>query len=336
LATDAALGRKVVQLKEEGRSFSAIGDTLGITRDKARRIYSKTAGSFVPEEPLIAEWLRPIEMPAPKPLPANVSATHGTDVIISDFHWPLSDEITESIALKTIEILQPDRVILNGDLWDLMALSRFDQDYRKGFHFTPQDEADAGAKFLHRLESVLGPRTQVVALPGNHEERWWRYLNANVPQVVAMDMAKELLDMKKWWVPSWSRLEILDEDIIILPKARDPLLLTHGEIVRAGGGISSRAHGSKYHSSVVHGHTHRIGSSISRVPSIGERPETLIRTYETGCACKLQPLYAKHPDWANGFAIVNHNESLGSWSLDQIVVTGEQAIVNTLNITVRA
>jgi predicted phosphodiesterase len=335
-ATDVQLGQKVVQLKEEGRSFSAIGDVLGITRDRARRLYSKSSGAFVPEEPLIAEWLRPVQLPAPKPSASKVLSRKGCDVILSDFHWPKSSASAEAIAITTIKELQPERVILNGDLWDLMAFSRFDQDYRKQFHWTPQDEADAGAKFLYKLEEVVCPNTRIIALPGNHEERWWRYLNQNVPQVVAMKEANDLLAFKKWWVPSWSRLEMQDEDIVLLPASNDPLLYTHGEIVRAGGGVSSRAHGAKYHSSVLHGHTHRIGSSISRIPAVGERPESLIRTYESGCMSDLQPMYSKKPDWANGFAIVQSDEKLGAWSLDQVVINEGAALINSLGATIIA
>jgi predicted phosphodiesterase len=335
-ANDIALA--IVRLRdEEGRSWSAIGDTVGKSRDAVRRLYSRTANKGLPEtSSLLEEYLRPISKPAPKKLPVSYSPA-SIDIIASDFHWPKSNKAAEAILLEAIKRLRPENVYLNGDLWDMFAQSKFDKEYRARFHWTPQDEADAGANFLYKLEEIVQEFDgKVIGLYGNHDNRWWAYLNRTAPALIGMKDAEKLLAFDKWWIPEWSRLKMTENDVTIMPDSLDPLLLTHGEIVRANGGASANATGRKYFSSVAHGHTHRIGVSVIRVPERGERPESVIRSFELGCIADLEPPYARRPDWSNGFGILVRDSVQKNWTIEPVTINGDRATIAALGGTISA
>jgi len=85
---------------------------------------------------------------------------------------------------------------------------------------------------------------------------------------------------------------------------------------------------------VMHGHTHRQGSSMRRVPAIGSRGGQVIKAYEIGCLCRLDPGYVSVPDWTQGFAIVVEGE--GRYGVELVTIEEGAAVVTTLGKTIRA
>jgi hypothetical protein len=150
-----------------------------------------------------------------------------------------------------------------------------------------------------------------------------------------MDKGEALLGFDKWWIPEWSRLKMVDDDVVIMPNSTDPLVITHGVIVRQNGGASANGMGRKLMSSVAHGHTHRIGLSVIRVPARGARTETVYRCYELGCMADLMPPYVKKPDWANGFGILVRDEKAQSWQIEAVTIVEGSATIATLGGTIR-
>jgi len=110
----------------------------------------------------------------------------------------------------------------------------------------------------------------------------------------------------------------------------------HGDLVRKHAAYSARGHAEKWHSSVMHSHTHRLGSSMERVPSVGTRSEAVRRAYEIGCMCNLQPSYVSAPNWTNGFAIIAHDANELDYGVELVSVSRGQAVVAALGQTVRA
>ena len=104
----------------------------------------------------IADWwdtFKPVSLPAPKRAKANVTANTGVTIVASDLHFPLQDDAAVSVLLRTIEELKPERVVLNGDLPDLLAISKYPKDVRQTWSL--HDEAVAFHGFLRALEEVL-------------------------------------------------------------------------------------------------------------------------------------------------------------------------------------
>ena len=81
-------------------------------------------------------------------------------------------------------------------------------------------------------------------------------------------------------------------------------------------------------------HTHRAGMSSQRIPSIGSQAEKIVRVYENGCACNLQPIYASAANWQNGFSIINYSDD--NVGVETVIVSNKRATVAALGKTLKA
>ena len=278
--------------------------------------------------------LRPVILDGPAPKRRAVTANAGVTVVAGDFHFPQQDDDAVSVLLETIRELRPSRVILNGDLPDLLAVSKYPKDARPKHNWALRDEAVAMHAFLQELERVLPADCELVETEANHSgngtgSRWWRYLSDRIPHLLSMEGAEDKLSYQAWWYPTWSRLTLVDSVVLA-----GGLLVTHGDMARKWAAYSARAHAEKYQHSVLHSHTHRMGSSLQRVPQVGERDESVIRAYEVGCMCRLEPSYASAPNWSQGFAVVvDDGEEYG---VELVNVVRGRAAVASLGRVVRA
>ena len=282
----------------------------------------------------IYDWLRPVEV-APPPRQPVTTAPNGYTLVIGDMHFPSHDERTLAIFLQAVEALKPARVVLNGDTVDLLAVSRYPKDARQGFTWKLRDEVTAFHGFLRDLHAVGDAwGMQVVETEANHsgdgsESRWWRYLSDRCPELLGHAEAADILSYQRWFFPKWSTITLAQEVVIA-----DDLLILHGDMVRGKGGYTARAHQEKWLSSTLNSHTHRMGSTIRRVPARGSREEGILRSYEIGCACDLSPCYSRVPDWANGFAVISHDAD--SYAVELVNVTGGKANVAALGASLAA
>ena len=267
----------------------------------------------------------------PAPRPSATSVHSGVTVVAGDLHFPLQDDAAVCVLLETIRQLRPERVILNGDLPDLLALSRYPKDVRETWGLRREAEAMHG--FLAALEEVTPKDATIVEIDANHsgngtESRWWRYLSERVPELMSHPRAMAEMTYQKWWHPEWSRIQMRESVVL-----GHDLLVTHGDMARKGGGLSAKAHSERYVNSVMHSHTHRQGAHIRRVPAVGSRGEQTIRAYEIGCLCRLDPGYTKVPDWTQGFAIVVAGAD--RYAVELVTIENGSAAVAALGQTIR-
>jgi hypothetical protein len=284
----------------------------------------------------VFDWLRPVELPAPT-IPKVKFTANAFTMVIGDMHFPTHDEATLSTFLQAAAALKPRRIILNGDTVDLLAVSRYPKDARRSFTWKLRDEVKAFHEFLHSLHSVVDAwGCEVVETNSNHagngvDGRWWRYLSDRVPSLLEHDDAEENLSYQRWFYPKWSSIRLVDEVVV----AND-LLVVHGDMVRGKGGYSARAHQEKWMSSTLNSHTHRLGSTVRRVPAVGSRPEGILRSYEIGCACSLSPSYSRVPDWTNGWAVITHDDARETYGVELVNVVRGSAAVTALGHTLAA
>lgn len=280
------------------------------------------------------DWLRPVQLPAPTPRKVTGKPNPFT-LVIGDFHFPHHDEATVAVFLQAVAALKPARVVLNGDTVDLLAVSRYGKDARRRFQHTLQDEVTAFHGFLHQLHTIGDAwGLEVVETEANHSGngtagRWWRYLSDRCPELLSHSGAEDLLSYERWFFPTWSSIRLVPSLVIA-----DDLLVIHGDMARAKGGYSARGHMEKWQSSTLNSHTHRIGSSARRIPAVGSRVEAVQRAYEIGCACSLAPTYVTAPDWANGFAIISHDDE--RYGVEICHVIGGKASVAALGASLAA
>ena len=285
----------------------------------------------------IPEWLeqlRPVALPAPEK-PKRTVAPGNYTLVAGDFHFPAQSHASLAILLEVISQLRPKRLILNGDTVDLLAVSKYPKDQRHVWDL--RHEVTEFHKFLHMAHS-LGTAwgMEIVETEANHSgngtaSRWHRYLSDRVPVLYGHPKAEQLLEYQTWFYPDWCPIRLQDHAMIA-----DELLVLHGDMVRKHAAYSARGHAEKWHSSVMHSHTHRMGSSLERIPAVGVRPEQVRRAYEIGCMCDLNPSYVSAPNWTNGFAIVSHGDEPGLYGVELVNVVKDRAVVAALGKTIIA
>jgi len=239
------------------------------------------------------------------------------------------------IFLQTIEELKPSTIILNGDTLDMFSISRYPKDIRFGNSL--MREREEYHKFLRLLHDVTSSySSDIFETNSNHsgdglEGRWWRYLSDRIGELAEIPEIKEKLSYESVFYPTgdWNRTKLVDY-VEIVPG----FIVMHGDVVRRHGGYSARGLFEKWFTSIMCNHTHRIGMTSQRIPSIGSQKEQIVRVYENGCACSLKPVYASAANWQNAFSIINYSEKEAA--VENVLVTNKKAIISTLGKTIKA
>lgn len=271
----------------------------------------------------------------PKPRPRKVGKSANPITIVgSDTHFPLHDDDALDIFLQVVKDANPVKVILNGDIPDLLAVSRYPKDIRESWDLNA--ERKAMHDFLHRLVEAA-PNASIVEVDGNHsgdgtESRWWRYLSERLGELASLPDVIEGLSYKRVWHPEWAW------DIPVVPHETitHGLVAIHGDVARSHAAYSAKAMLEKWRVNLIMGHVHRMGYYGYRVPEIGGQQEHQMRAYEGGCLCRLDPPYLQVANWQQGFTIVRHDDDAGSFGVEQVLIHKGVATSTTMGGTYRA
>ena len=252
-------------------------------------------------------------------------------IVMNDLHFPMQCQKSIDIALSVIDELKPKSIILNGDTMDMLAISRYPKDIRNSFNLL--DERIEYHKFLNSLINV-SEGAEIIEVHGNHSGdstfgRWWRYLSERIGELACLPEIKKTLSYENVFLGEYQNYVTM-ADYVELTK---DLIVLHGEVVRKFGGYSARGTLEKYYQSSIMGHTHRVGSTAQRIPSIGRKAEKQIYAWEMGCMCDLNPLYGSAPNWQNAFGIVSVGED-ESFSVETVMINDGVANVSTLGKTI--
>lgn len=107
-------------------------------------------------------------------------------VIGSDFHSCFLDPFAFQVFCDTLRMVQPDMVVLNGDVFDFPQLSR----HRKlpgHFHLNVQQEINLGFGTILKKVRELCPDAEILFMIGNHEYRFVTYLADCAPELACLD-----------------------------------------------------------------------------------------------------------------------------------------------------
>jgi len=200
-----------------------------------------------------------------------------------------------------VKELKPHGIHLNGDITDHFQLSDFDKNPLT--KTTVKTEIVTLGAFLKHFRDV--PLKNYKG--GNHEDRWRRYLWAHAPALVetgCVDFHKVFqldehgFDYNPYGTKSWI----------------GKLMLTHGHHCRKYSGHTARAHFEQYGCSVMHGHTHRLGSYFHTNVN---GPHVC---YENGHLSDVNKAeYITDPDWQQGFSVVQVFED-GTFNVEQVKI----------------
>lgn len=106
-------------------------------------------------------------------------------VVASDLHSYFVDPFALDVLIESIEMVQPDVVVLNGDVVDFPQISRHRQ-LPGHFNLSLQGEIDfAREKILRRVRQAA-PEAQIDFVLGNHEYRLVTYVADTAPQLASL------------------------------------------------------------------------------------------------------------------------------------------------------
>jgi len=226
----------------------------------------------------------------------------GTVGILSDIHVPFHDERALEAAVRHLEAVGIDALVLNGDTVDFYTISRWVKNPKKRDF---RGEIDAAKQLLAWLRERF-PNVPFVFKVGNHEERWIHWLWQHAP---------EISDDPRMGLDQWLDFDELDIHLVEdqRPVMVGELPVLHGH--EKGRGISSpvnQARGAflRLQHTVLEGHGHRTSGHAE---SDMWHRETFC--WSTGCLCDLTPEYSRVNRWNHGFATVTVDQT-GSFDVD--------------------
>lgn len=215
----------------------------------------------------------------------------GTIGVLSDIHVPYHSEVALGAAVEDLKAAGIDALVLNGDLADFYAISRWTKNpAQRDFRGELRAIRDLVAWLRQEFPSI-----PIVLKSGNHEERWTHWLWQHAP---------EISDEPEMGLGAWLHL---DRHEITLVEDQRPILagklpILHGH--EKGKGISApvnQARGAflRLHHTVLEGHGHRTSGHCE--PDMWGSE---VFCWSTGCLCDLRPEYARLNKWNHGFAAV--------------------------------
>lgn len=218
-------------------------------------------------------------------LPSNLKKVG----ILSDIHFPYHDLTALTCAIKYLKDQNIDCLYLNGDLMDMVSISRHnpskqDRDLKR--------EVDMNREFLQRLRDIFR-NIPIYYKLGNHENRFARALNDDAEEFAQLhdlqfNIFFRLDKLGIIMIEDWQGMEMGD------------LLVLHGHELYGGGGVNpSQNLLNKTLCNTLIGHVHRTSTTQKKTGF-----KEFVNTYSTGCLTLLSPKYMPFSMHNHGFAIV--------------------------------
>jgi len=243
---------------------------------------------------LMPEASNPLDLPPsqesnykPYKLPIN----HNNILIIGDIHVPYHNIQALTLALKYGLENEVNTILLNGDIIDFYAISRFEKDPRKR-NFG--HEVLMTRQFLATLRKLF-PAAAIYYKCGNHDVRYDHYIMRNAPDLLGMD---EFNFESLMHLDQHNITFIPDKQIIHAGK----LTILHGH--ELGASVFSpvniaRGLFLRTKDSALCGHHHQ--ASDHSEPTINGK---VIMCWSVACLCELHPDYMPINKHHHGFAHV--------------------------------
>lgn len=249
------------------------------------------------------------------------SGRYKTILVGSDFHDIECDPFILSVFIDTAKRVQPDVIVLNGDVFDLYEASRYTIDFRK-------------IKIVERFEYVKKnifaplrkacPNAQIDLIAGNHEFRLMTLLSERTPamKVILSDvMGLTLADVFgldeyeinlvcKVDLAAWSVPDINGE-------------LKENYKVYYNCFVASHFKDLDFGISGSSGHTHR-----PEVITFANVPMGKLSWTTTGCMAQTKAEYVSGMDkWTNSFALFHVDTKTKFVAPEHFIIPGDHVVI---------
>lgn len=227
-----------------------------------------------------------------------------------DIHIPFHSQKALLLWLQFIKDVQPDKIVILGDVVDFPGISRFDK--------TLTDEADMVSaclftrKFFALVRSLC-PEAEIIFTEGNHENRWDRCWAQDENRAMGGVASVFMTLSSIFGLAEFNIKHYAHRDCYVYKN----FLFTHEERLFSGndaGGMSARKTFQSWKCSGIIGHSHR-GGIFPQHNRIGD-----FEVAENFCLCKLNPPWIKNPDWMNGHSLVQFSRTSDRFFITQMPI----------------
>lgn len=293
--------------------------TLEQARSRIRRQFSvngkhsrKTVKAAAPRAPRDAGAVYAMPSSIAEPWTAHRIDVLGPVGILSDIHVPYHSEVAVIAAVEHLKTEGIAALLLNGDIADFYAISRYMKDPKKRDF---KGELEAVREFLGWIRHEF-PDIPIVLKAGNHEERWNHWLWQHGPEI----SDDKLMSLHSWLKLGDHNIELVeDQRPVMLGKL--PVLHGH-ELPRGMAAPVNVARGAflRTLSTVLVGHSHRTSNHAE-----ADMWHHETACWSTGCLCDLRPDYARINRWNWGFAVATIHER-GAFDVQNYRVMGDGTV----------
>ncbi len=237
---------------------------------------------------------------------------------------PIHDEAAISLALKLIEDMNPDRVVMLGDNLDFAEFGKFLT--APTFKQLTQATIDRATLLCAQVRSVA-PKAKITWIAGNHEARLARYIQSNAEAAFGLTRGKLDDELRENWpvlsVPNLCRMDEFEIEYLSgYPESflalNENLIIRHGDRVTSNGSTTTK-YLNDAHKSVIYGHIHRV--EVAYRTRISDNGPRTIMAASPGCLCRIdgavpstksgadefgRPLMQGAENWQQGLAVVQY------------------------------
>lgn len=238
----------------------------------------------------------------------------------SDIHDKLCDPFYRRLFINTAFRVQPEKIVLAGDIFDFYEFSKYDKDPRKV-------DIMSAINWVHEFLSDLrnaAPNSEIIMLEGNHENRLLRMLAESTPHLMPI-----LADLHGFTVSSLLGLDrfevnyMANADLAVFTEtenkkelaknyyiAYDAVLFHHFPYAKQWGlpGFNG------------HHHTHKVDQfySVQRGP---------YEWHQLGAGHIRAASYCNGSKWSNGFALAHVDTVKKLVQIEYFDCTGDAACI---------
>lgn len=216
-------------------------------------------------------------------------------VITSDVHFPHHHRGAWAAFCEWVAVNRPYRIILNGDMIDFAALSRYD---KSGDETLPSDEI---ALAVREINAIARHCERITFVVGNHENRFRELLSGVPPHVLEGLRGLTLREQMRAHGLS-DRVEWYEEKAGTPPLEVAQFIIRHGhkQAGRYGGGVNPATTriGKSVGASEVIGHHHR--AQHSTIAGNGRMAQVIANP----CMESMQNYAGSDMTWLLGFTVL--------------------------------
>ena len=240
-------------------------------------------------------------------------------LIGSDFHDLDADRFALSVFIDTARRLQPDVIVLNGDVYDEYEFSRYNQDPRK---VNIRARYDFVREHIFKILREVCPDSQIDLIIGNHEQRILKLLADKSPAMkVLVDLMgitfSELLGLDEW------RINLVCKNDFAAYNAKE----MHEEV---------RRNYKKYYNTVIVNHFGDEDYGMSSVGGHTHKPKMMSKANEvlgpiwnltTGSLCKIDAEYHEMKVNAQNSFVIVHVDTWERSAVPEHIMFGKKFCV---------